>query len=92
MIKLPVVELSSTRQRRWWAPALLPALAGVAVLAMLLTVVALSAPSTPETGIVEDGWTQVGGGTRLQYVDLAECVRCYRMRDSNRLECLRLDR
>jgi hypothetical protein len=88
MIRLPGVGLSPTRQWRWWAPTF----ACVAILIMVLTAVALSGPSTPQAGSVEDGWTQVGGGTRLQYVDLAEGVRCYRMRYSSRLDCLRLDR
>ena len=87
MIRLPGVGLSSTRKRLWWAPAL----AGVAILSMVI-IVTLSPPSKPEAGSVEDGWTQVGGGTRLQYLDLAEGVRCYRMRYSSRLDCLRLDR
>ena len=56
----------------------------------------LVSPSSPiqiariQAGSVEDGWTQVGNGTRLQYVDLADGVRCYRMRYSSELSCLKI--
>ncbi|MBV9327516.1 MAG: hypothetical protein JO352_27560 [Chloroflexi bacterium] len=51
------------------------------------------APAPPSrmntAGAVVNGWTQVGGDTRLQYVDL-QGVRCYRMQYSSSLDCVRL--
>jgi len=70
-----------------WPPAL------VMGLLLVVLVVVLFVVPTPalriQPGEVDDGWTQVGNGTRLQYVDLPDGVRCYRMRYSSNLSCVR---
>jgi hypothetical protein len=37
-----------------------------------------------------EGWTEVGNGTRLLYVDLPDHVRCYRRYYSSNLDCIQV--
>ena len=57
---------------------------------LVLSAISTGSPvRTIQTGEVDGGWTQIGNETRLQYVDLPDGVRCYRMRYSSNLSCVR---
>jgi hypothetical protein len=82
-------------RRPWFTPGLtlialmLAAWAFVFYVILAPSSAPLAAPAiTP--GSVDGGWTQVGNGTRLQFLDLADGVRCYRMRFSSEMSCVRL--
>jgi hypothetical protein len=61
----------------------------VAMMATLFwTLVSIPSLPSPSTS-AGPGWTDVGNGTRLQYVDV-DGVRCFRRYYSDQLSCVRL--
>ena len=75
----------------WLTPGMFSLLVLAAVIwAFVLATPPQSLPTAVQAGEVDGGWTQVGNGTRLQYLDMPEGVRCYRMRYSTNLSCVRV--
>lgn len=95
---VPLTFWQRVRQRLrpwvWLTPGLAVVVSMVAASAFMVWL-ALAPPSAPlappaiTPGSVDGGWTQVGNGTRLQYLDVADGVRCYRMRYSSDVSCVR---
>ena len=84
-------------RKPWFTPTLALIVFMLAAWALVVYVIVApaSAPLAPPAitpGSVDGGWTQVGNGTRLQYLDLADGVRCYRMRYSADMSCVQLAR
>ena len=85
MIATTFQRLGRTPLRYLWPGLLIMLLGMLAIIAIVLAI-----PVQPiQPGEIDDGWIQVGNRTRLQYVDLADGVRCYRMRYSSNLSCVR---
>jgi len=71
------------------SPVLFVLIIGLLFAGVIVALFVVPAPAPRiQAGEVESGWTQVGNGTRLQYLDLPDRVRCYRMRYSSNVSCV----